>query len=219
VLTGAAAALVAGTNAATAGDPIFAARKRETVAAWDALQNLYEKQERLIKAIGPRPSLPERLLEPMRLPRKSGLTEAPEDGWTTTYLANLVRTGVDLTAETTKTAHGATMRTEWKPISAKTRNKAAELLVSRRAYDAECTARMEKIHAIEETSREPLDRVINLALALMAYPVFTLAEVRDKLAIAEEYDLYNLTDDGDGMLQQWLLRDALAIAEKAVAHV
>jgi hypothetical protein len=100
-----------------------------------------------------------------------------------------------------------------------TRKRAAELLKVREAHDAERGAWLEKLHAIEATSSAPLNEAVDLAFALMAYPVFTLAEVKDKLALAKEFDLVNLADEGDNHLHDALIRDALAVAEKAVAHV
>lgn len=221
VLAGGAAALFTAPAMAalpSAGDPVFAAKRRETVAAWAKLDALYAEQHRRLEALGPVPVIPEELLQPMRLPNKATPTAAPEEGWTARYLSEIVRTGLDLTAKTTATANGGTMRTEWKPVSAKTRKQAAELLKLREAYDAARAAWWDKAHAIEGTSVGPLGEAIDLAFDLMACPVSTLAEVKDKLALVDDWDLFNLTDD-EADLRGWLIRDALAAAEKAVAHV
>lgn len=224
VLAGGVAALIPMSAVAalpSAGDPVYAAKRRETVAAWAKLETLYAEQHDRLAALGPVPVIPEELLQPMRLPNKATPTAAPEEGWTARYLSEIVRTGLDLTATTTHNANGGTMRTEWKPVSAKTRKRAAELLRLREAYDAERTAWWDKAHAIEGTSVGPLGKAIDLAFDLMAYPVSTVAEVKDKIALVEEWDLFNLTDgaEGDADLRNALLRDALAAAEKAVAHV
>lgn len=222
VLAGGAAALFTAPALASlppAGDPVFAAKRRETVAAWAKLDALYAEQHRRLEALGPVPVIPEELVQPMRLPRKVTPTAAPDEGWTARYLSEIVRTGLDLTAQTVPTSAGATMRTEWKPVSAKTRKRAAELLKLREAYDAARAAWWDKAHAIEGTLVGPLGEAIDLAFDLMAYPVSTLAEVKDKLALVEEWDLFNLADEGDDSLRDALIRDALAVAEKAVAHV
>jgi hypothetical protein len=148
----------------------------------------------------------------MQLPQKTDPTAAPEDGWSAHTLSELARTGMSLTAQTTPSATGATMRTEWKPVNAKTRKQAAELLPIREAHDAECEAWWDKVHAIEETSLEPLETAIGLALDLMSHPVSTVAEVRDKLALMQELDLLNLTDE-ENTLWEALIRDALAAAD------
>lgn len=220
VIAGAAALAVAPVMAAvpSAGDPVFAAKKQRVVDTWAKLNALYEEIERQTSAMKPMPVLPKELLQPMRLPGRTTPTTAPTEGWSARYLSEIVRTGVDLTAQTIHTATGGTMRTEWKPVSAKTRKQAAELLKVRQAYDAERAAWLERMHTIEGASSAPLNEAIDLALDLMAYPVFTLAEVKDKLAMVEEFDLFNLTDEGDNSLRNALLRDALAVAEKAVSH-
>ena len=221
VIAGAAAALaVAPVMAAvpSAGDPVFAAKKQRVVDTWAKLNALYEEIERQTSAMKPMPVLPKELLQPMHLPGKSTPTTAHEEGWSAYTLSEIVRSGLYLTAPTVHTATGGTMRTEWKPVSAKTRKQAAELLKVRQAYDAERAAWLERMHTIEGASSAPLNEAIDLALDLMAYPVFTLAEVKDKLAMVEEFDLFNLTDEGDNSLRNALLRDALAVAEKAVSH-
>lgn len=221
VLAGGVAALVAGPAAAAvtgAEDPIYAEKRRVTVAAWAKLTGLYAEQHEQQMALGPLPVLPKELLQPMRLPRSATPTAAPEEGWTAKWLADIARDGLDLTVKTGDTTTGATTHIAWKPVSAKTRKQAAELLKVREAYDAAREAWWSKAHAIEARSVGPLGAAIDLAFDLMAYPVFTVAHVKDKMALVEEWDLFNLTDD-EADLRNALLRDALAAAEKAVAHV
>lgn len=221
VLAGGVAALIPMSAVAalpSAGDPVYAAKRRETVAAWDKLNALYAEQHERLAALGPVPVIPEELLQPMRLPKKATPTAAPEEGWTAACLSDISRTGLDLTARFFEKDGRSEVRTEWKPVSAKTRKQAAQLLKLREAYDAARAAWWDKAHAIEGTSVGPLGEAIELAFDLMAYPVSTLAEVKDKMAMVEEYDLFNLTDD-EADLRGWLIRDALAAAEKAVAHV
>lgn len=91
------------------------------------------------------------------------------------------------------------------------------MLKIRQAHDAAHAAWWQQVRAIEETSTEPLSRVIDIAFDLMAHPVFTVAEVREKLELVKEFDLLNLTDD-ERDLWGWLIQDALAVAEKAVSQ-
>jgi hypothetical protein len=213
-------ALVASVSDAKANpeDPEFAAKRQKTTGAWANLNSLYADQERRIKALGPIPKLPDALLEPLILPGKASPTAAHEEGWSAQTLSGIVRTGRYLISETTHTAHGVTIRTAWKTVNVRTRKKAAELLKIREAYDASRAAWWDRAHAIEAESTEPLGEAIDLAFGLMAYPVYTVVEVREKLELIEEFDLINLTDD-EAELWGWLIRDALAVAEKAVAHV
>lgn len=225
VIAGGAAALFtapAAASVSSAGDPVFAAKRRVAVDAWTKLNAIYAEQHERLAALGPVPVLPEELLQPMNLPNNASRPEAaPKEGWTARFLYEIVRDGLSLTVETAPTSAGATMRTEWKPVSAKTRKQAAHLLKVREAYEAARAIWWDQANAIEGTSAGPLAEAIELAFDLMAYPVSTVAEVKDKIALVEEWDLFNLTDgaEGDADLRNALLRDALAAAEKAVAHV
>lgn len=201
------------------GDPAFTAMREKAVAAWAKLTAGYAAQERRIEALRPVPELPQILSQPLRLPGKAAATLAPENGWSAESLSNIIMKGTYLVIDGKDTPRGRTMRVEWLPVSAKTRKRAAELLKVREAYDAARDAWWEKVHAIEDESAEPLAEAIDLGFALMAYPVFTVAEVRDKLALAHEWDLFNLSEVGDQSLRDTLIRDALATAEKAIVHV
>lgn len=201
-------------HATASGSPAFAAKKREATAAWDRLHALYADQERRIEALRPRPEIPLELMQPLHLPGRDGPTPAYEDGWSASTLAGIVNDGTYLVGATSSTKFSVTTYLERKPVSADTRKRAAELLKVREAYDAEKEAWWARIRAIEDESTAPLAEVINLIQEVMFYPVTTTAEMRDKLAMIEATDFYNLTDD-EAELRHALLEEALAIAENA----
>jgi len=207
---------------AEARDSVFADKKREALAAWARLHAIYEDQEPRLDALGKRPKLPERLCEPMLLMDKGkrAMKEAPEFGWDAEELARITNTGMTMTVECFKRRDdGGTVRVGRKRVSAKTRRQAAELLSIRQDYDAACKAIHDKADAIEAEGYAPLKVAVDLGFALMAYPVSTLAEVRDKMDLAKEWNLVDMAEDAE-LVSMWndLHRDVLAAAERQVAH-
>ena len=68
--------------------------------------------------------------------------------------------------------------------------------------------------AIEDTTQEPIAEMYARAEEVMRHPVFTLAEVKEKLALAEDMHLFELYEDAQIALSS-MLRDALVVAERA----
>lgn len=203
------------------GDPIFADMKREMLAAMEYLDRLHAEIGRWDDERGDGPEVPARLLEPMMLPGKKTATPAHMDGWSAKTLSRIVEQGVHLVVEGEDTERGRATLVELQPVGDETRKHAAELLPLRLDYEAQKAAWVQDLHDREDATYPAFHRATKLLYELVLHPVSSIADLRDKMAIAEDYvpaDSIEVLERAGG-LSAIFMRDVDAIIRKEVSHV
>ena len=197
----------------------FAEKCRLSRAAKAAMEAHFARHNPSIEAmIKDGPELPKTLLEPLDLPGSGAWIKVPAKGWSADQLSEMVR-GFWNVMERSDTPKGMVIREKNLPVPSQTRERAATLRAIREAYDLQHTAWRDEVHRLEDTASELVDEAYDLAFDVMEHPVFTLAELAQKIDIADTMELFASYGGKEDDAREATFRDIRAIAAQEQNNV
>ena len=197
----------------------FVEKCRLSQAAKAAMEAHFARDNPVIDAmIEEIPELPATLLEPLDITGSGDWTEGPAKGWSVDQLSEMVR-GFRNIMERSDTPEGMVIREKNLPVPSHTRDRAAALLEIRKTFDLQHKAVWDEIHRLEDTAAEPVKRAYAAAFTVLEHPVFTVAEIVQKIDIADRMELYFSSGDKEDDARDAIFNDIRAIVSQEQHNV